>query len=246
MKVKDITGNCELHIDNSGLKLISNGNEILSGFKDVGEFANGLVPVYFKEAQEFKYFDVESEKVYSIKGVDWVSGFHFVGSDLNYFNHNYKTDPIAKMKGDQYVFSNKSTDLKEVLKDNNQIKIMPKMKSNWDEALQEFVKFASEDEEEYIISKDNFSSLLDNIKYYRIVGVGKLGKSLDFGSPNISLENGLKYNKSLYSLSQKDGKYGVIDIRTNKLVVEPIYTKINVFPGLILHTNEDGDGFTSF
>lgn len=244
MKVKNITDDLELHRNEQGLNLTFEKKEILTGFTEVGTLINDLIPVYYKDSNEFKYFDVKTKKVYLLKGVNWVSGFHYVGSDLNYFNHNYRSDPIANLV-DDYIFSIESLELEEKLKRFEKIKITRKENEKFDYDIQK--KIVSDIEKlEYKVPKDVFIELLNLIKFYRIVGVGKLNKGLDMGSNPIKLENGLIYNKILYFLSKRNSKYGVMDIRTNEWIVNPEYLKINVFNGIILHSNEKDDFSTKF
>ena len=47
------------------------------------------------------------------------------------------------------------------------------------------------------------------------------------------MEDGSNYNSRVFSLSQKDETYGVIDVRTNKLITEIIHKVIDVCPNLI-------------
>jgi hypothetical protein len=85
--------------------------------------------------------------------------------------------------------------------------------------------------------------LFNEIKYYRIVGKGFLAKGLDIGSRPIKLEDGSNYNSSFFTLSQKDETYGVIDVRTNKLITEIIHKEIDVCSKLI---RADSDKFLKY
>ena len=85
--------------------------------------------------------------------------------------------------------------------------------------------------------------LFNEIKYYRIVGKGFLAKGLDIGALPIKLEDGSNYNSSFFTLSQKDETYGVIDVRTNKLITEIIHKVIDVCPNLI---RADSDTFLKY
>lgn len=85
--------------------------------------------------------------------------------------------------------------------------------------------------------------LFNEIKYYRIVGKGFLAKGPAIGSLPIKLEDGSNYNSRLFTLSQKDETYGVIDVRTNKLITEIIHKVIDVCPKLI---RVDSDTFLKY
>ena len=76
--------------------------------------------------------------------------------------------------------------------------------------------------------------LFNEIKYYRIVGCGILGKSLDMMSKPIKLQDGSSYNSLLFSLSQKNDLYGVIDVRNNRLLLDIKHKKIDVNPTFII------------
>jgi len=76
--------------------------------------------------------------------------------------------------------------------------------------------------------------LFYEIKYYIIVGMGVLCKALDMGSKPVKLEDGNKYNPLSFALSQKNDLYGVVDLRTNKLLLETKYKKIDILPEAII------------
>ena len=59
------------------------------------------------------------------------------------------------------------------------------------------------------------------------------------GSKPIKLEDGSNYNSRLFSLSQKNELYGVIDVRTNKLVLETKYKKIDIYPEVIIVDSDE-------
>jgi hypothetical protein len=85
--------------------------------------------------------------------------------------------------------------------------------------------------------------LFNEIKYYRIVGKGTLGKGPAIGALPIKLEDGSNYNSSLFTLSQKDETYGVIDVRTNKLITEITHKELDVCPNII---RVDKDAFLKY
>jgi hypothetical protein len=93
------------------------------------------------------------------------------------------------------------------------------------------------------LSPELAKKIFNQIKYYRIVGKGFLAKALNFGGQPIKLEDGSKYNSRDFTLSQKDETYGVIDVRTDKLITEIKYKKIDVCPNLI---RVDSDTFLKY
>ena len=93
MKIKEISNNIELHKVEDGLALISNYKVIVQGFTDIGTPANGLVPIIYFKQQEFKYLDIDTLEIFDISNVNWISGFHYVGSNLTCLGHNYRSDP---------------------------------------------------------------------------------------------------------------------------------------------------------
>ena len=99
MKIKEIANNIELHKTEDGLALMSNNKVLLQGFTDIGTLANGLVPIiyYKQQQQQFKYLDTDTLEIFDISNVNWISGFHYVGSNLTYLGHNYRTDPLNKL-----------------------------------------------------------------------------------------------------------------------------------------------------
>ena len=105
------------------------------------------------------------------------------------------------------------------------------------------VKFKSDADRTLNSPLNLFTELLNSIKYIRIVGKGSLAKGLDIGSRPIKLEDGSNYNSSFFTLSQKDETYGVIDVRTNKLITEIIHKVIDVCPNLI---RVDSDTFLKY
>src|SRR6056300_1708196 len=97
MKIKEIANNIELYKTEDGLALMANNKVLLQGFTDIGTLANGLVPIIYYEQQQFKYLDTDTLEIFDISNVNWISGFHYVGSNLTYLGHNYRTDPRNKL-----------------------------------------------------------------------------------------------------------------------------------------------------
>ena len=96
MKIKEIANNIELHKTEDGLALMANNKVLLQGFTDIGTLANGLVPIIYYKQQQFKYLDTDTLEIFDISNVNWISGFHYVGSNLTYLGHNYRTDPLKQ------------------------------------------------------------------------------------------------------------------------------------------------------
>jgi len=244
MKIKEIANNIELHKTEDGLALMANNKVLLQGFTDIGTLANGLVPIiyYKQQQQQFKYLDTDTLEIFDISNVNWISGFHYVGSNLTYLGHNYRTDPTAKLANNEYVFNTGDQDLINEIAKLKGYSSRNRVKSKYDAESDSFIKFKS-DEIEHVFTADLFTELLNSIKYIRIVGKGFLAKGLNIGSRPIKLEDGSNYNSSFFTLSQKDETYGVIDVRTNKLITEIIHKEIDVCPNLI---RVDSDTFLKY
>lgn len=230
MKIKSITEKIDLCREENGLYLISERKVLLDGFTDVGNVSNGLIPIiYFKE-KKFVYLDEETFEIYEIKNVDWISGFHYVGNNLSYMGHNYRTDPTKKIT-DSYQFKTIEK-VKDVLQKFDGCEITVKPERKFDMDLQKMVE-TGKVTVQCQLTPQLTEKLFNEIKYYRIVGRGVLGKGMDMGSKPIRLEDGSNYNSRHFSLSQKNELYGVMDVRTNKLVLEAKYKKIDIYPEVI-------------
>lgn len=236
MKIKSVTEKIELHREENSLRLTSEGKVLLEGFTDIGVVSNGLIPViYFKE-KKFIYVDDNTFEIYEIKNVDWISGFHYVGNNLSYMCHNFRTDPI-KTTTDSYQFKT-IEEVKDILQKFDGCEMTVKPEKKFDMDLQKMVE-TGKVTVTGILTNQLYKKLFSEIKYYRIVGSGVLGKSMDMGSKPIKLEDGSNYNSRLFSLSQKNDFYGVIDVRTNKLLVEIKYKKIDIYPEVIIVDSDE-------
>jgi hypothetical protein len=236
MKIKSITEKIDLCREEDGLRLISEKKVLVEGFTDVGIVSNGLIPIIYFKDKKFAYLDEETFEIYEINNVDWISGLHYVGNNLSYLGHNYRTDPI-KYLTDTYQFKTIEK-VKDVLErfEGCEINIKPEKKFDMD--LQKMVE-TGKVTVQCKFTPELTEKLFKEIKYYRIIGKGVLGKSINMGSKPIKLEDGSNYNSRLFSLSQKNELYGVIDVRTNKLVLETKYKKIDIYPEVIIVDSDE-------
>ena len=231
MKIKSVTEKIELHREEDSLCLTSDGNVILEGFTDIGIVSNGLIPVIYFDERKFIYVDDTTFEIYEIKNVDWISGFHYIGNNLSYMGHNYKTDPITKTT-DFYKFQT-IEEVKDIFQKFDGCEITVKSERKFDYDLQKMVETGKVDIN-CKLTPQLSKKLFTEIKYYRIVGCGILCRSLDIMSKPIKLQDGSNYNSLLFSLSQKNDLYGVVDVRNNKLLLEVNHKKIDVNPNFII------------
>jgi hypothetical protein len=240
MKIKEITKNIELHKAENGLAIISNNKVLVQGFTDVGTLANELVPIiYFKE-QRFKYLDTATLELFDVNNVNWISGFHYVGSSLTYLGHNHRTDPLNNLSA-SYKYSSVES-MKIVFENLEGCEMILRPEKKFNEDLQKMFE-TGVNKMQCTLTPELAKKLFNEIKYYRIVGKGFLGKGPDIGSRPIKLEDGSNYNPRIFSLSQKDEIYGVIDVRTNKLITEIMHKEIDVCPSII---RVDSDSFLKY
>ena len=230
MKIKEIANTIELHKAEDGLALMSDNKVLVQGFTDIGTVVNGLVPIIYYNKQQFKYLDTDTLKIFDINNVNWISGFHYVGSNLTYLGHNYRTDLLNKLSI-PYKYSSVEG-MKTIFENLDGCEIMLKPERKFNEDLQKMLE-TGVNEMQCTLTPELAKKMFNEIKYYRIVGKGFLAKGPAIGALPIKLEDGSNYNSSLFSLSQKDETYGVIDVRTNKLITEIIYKEIDVCPKLI-------------
>ena len=240
MKIKEIANNIELHKTEDGLALMANNKVLLQGFTDIGTLANGLVPIIYYKQQQFKYLDTDTLEIFDISNVNWISGFHYVGSNLTYLGHNYRTDPLNKLSN-SYKYSSVEG-MKPVFENLDGCEMMLKPERKFNEDLQKMLE-TGVNKMQCTLTPELAQKLFNEIKYYRIVGKGFLAKGLAIGALPIKLEDGSNYNSSFFTLSQKDETYGVIDVRTNKLITEIIHKVIDVCPNLI---RADSDTFLKY
>ena len=240
MKIKEIANNIELHKTEDGLALMANNKVLLQGFTDIGTLANGLVPIIYYKQQQFKYLDTDTLEIFDISNVNWISGFHYVGSNLTYLGHNYRTDPRNKLSV-SYKYSSVEG-MKPVFENLDGCEMMLKPERKFNEDLQKMLE-TGVNKMQCTLTPELAQKLFNEIKYYRIVGKGFLAKGPAIGALPIKLEDGSNYNSSFFTLSQKDETYGVIDVRTNKLITEIIHKVIDVCPNLI---RADSDTFLKY
>ena len=231
MKIASITENIDLHRGDNALRLMVESEVLLDGFTDVGVVANGLIPIMNFNDKVFAYFDTETFETHEIRKVDWISGFHYVGSNLSYSGHNYRTDPLKEVT-DFYHFR-MSEKVKDVFQNFDGCELTEVPEKKFDVDTQKMMETGNVTVQ-CKMSPQSMKRLFDLIKYYRIVGSGFLGKSLNIGAMPIKLEDGSNYISRLLALSQKNGLYGVMDVRTNKLIAEIKYKKIDIYPAAII------------
>ena len=236
MKIKDIHTKLTLHLTSNGLSIQSEDSTIISGFTDIGILANALLPIVNEKENTLTYLDVETLELFSITEVDWISGLHFVGTALSYFNMNYRSDPKLSNDGEQ-SFSIKSP-YDGSLDSIDGVSVQSEVKRVFDEEAQKFTELAIS---KITIHNTSMRDLLKSIKYYRIVGKGTLGSSLNIAAPNFKSDDGALYHPKQYVLTGKH-KYGIMDIRTQKLLVPCEFGEINV----LLRTAVTEKGIVSY
>jgi hypothetical protein len=236
--IRTINNDIQLVYDGS-LHFLKNGQKVLSNFNELGELINGLLPVYFKENNLIKYFDVDTNTVYNFNDVDWVSGFHYVGNELNHLFHNYRSSPLIKETNSQYTFQSDLKEIHQLFEGKEGIEIMPIKNRSFDYDKQIFIE-SSSNKYEYIINHNTSIELFDSIKYIRIAGKGNLNLKVNLSDKPFVYDGKPVYSPKHLMLSKNSEQYGVIDVRTNKVLLDFKYKKINVLPKLIVYENEAG------
>lgn len=227
MKIKELAPNLELHINEDGLSIVTEGKTLSKGFSDIGTISNKLLPLIYFDEKRFEYIDTESLEIFDVKGIDWISGLHYVGSDLNYLGHNFRTNPLSQM--DKPMVFEVAKEVSKSFLDKSGCTVEARVARKFNYETQKSVE---QEVFEVTIQPEYIYKFFNLIKYLRIVGRGTLGKSPNLGSKNIKTEVGI-YSPKQFSLSQRNGLYGVMDIRLNKVVAEIKYQKIDVYPELI-------------
>ena len=92
MKIKEIAKDLVLDLSFNGLSIQSKDSTIISGFTDIGILANGLLPIVNYKEKSLTYLDTETLEIFSIKDVDWISGLHFAGTAISYFNMDFRAE----------------------------------------------------------------------------------------------------------------------------------------------------------
>ena len=99
--IRKINDKLSLVYDN-GLHIKSDGKIITSNLYEIGTLTNGLLPLYYKNENKrkgsFSYLDCSTNNIFPIDNVRWISGFHFEGNNLNYIDHDYRTNPDASYR----------------------------------------------------------------------------------------------------------------------------------------------------
>lgn len=222
MKIKEIKTNLDLVLSSEGLSIQSYGTSIFSGFTDIGILANGLLPIVNDKEKSLTYLDIDTLELFSITEVDWISGLHFSGTALSYFNMDFRTDANLSNDGEQSFSIHGIYD--GSLDNVNGVSVQSEVKRVFDEESQKFNEVAAS---KITIPNTSMKELLNAIKYYRIVGKGKLSSSLNIAAPHFKSDDGGIYHPQQFVLSGSK-KYGVMDIRTQKLIVPCDFNEIKV------------------
>ena len=228
MEIRVFENDVIFSLDANGLKLTSRGKTLLEGFSDVGNQFNGLLPVVYYESKKLMYLDLDSLEIFTVQNVDWISGLHFVGSNLQYFGHNSRTD-IRSSKNETQSFTT-LFDCAYHFANVEGVSVEKIEKKVFDHDLQ---KFNSTNSFKVNITSKTLIKMLEDSKYFQIVGKGVLSKSLNLGGNHFKSDDGGVYHPKQYSLSG-GSKYGLMDIRTNELLINCSYNEINVLPGLAI------------
>ena len=101
MKIKEIAKDWVLDLSFNGLSIQSKDSTIISGFTDIGILANGLLPIVNDKEKSLTYLDIDTLELFHINDVDWISGLHFAGTALSYFNMDFRTDANLSNEGEQ-------------------------------------------------------------------------------------------------------------------------------------------------
>ena len=222
MKIKEIAKDLVLDLSFNGLSIQSKDSTIISGFTDIGILANGLLPIVNDKEKSLTYLDIDTLELFHINDVDWISGLHFAGTALSYFNMDFRTDANLSNEGEQSFSINGAYDgsLDEI----NGVSVQSGVKRVFDEESQKFNEVAISN---ITIPNTSMKELLNVIKYHRIVGKGKLSSTLNIAAPHFKSDDGGIYHPQQFVLSGSK-KYGVMDIRTQKLILPCDFNEIKV------------------
>ena len=227
--IENIIGDINLIHKQDQLHIMQKDDILESGFNMIGTTANGLIPLYYKKDNQFKYYDIDNKTLYDTDA-DWISGFHYQGSDLNTMFHNLRTDPLKNLKNDEYVFNTDNQEIIKVFKNLIGYSSRYKVKQKYDHETDAFIKYTS-DQMEHVITKDLMEELMDSVKYLRIAGRGQVNKSPNFIKNSTKDKDGqVIYKPSDLTLK---GSYGVINVKKGTWVLEPNHTMINILPWTI-------------
>lgn len=213
--------------DSTRLFNIVINNEPVVEFTEFGTKANGLIALYNSAVSTFYYFDYVNNICYPIDDfVNWISGFHFEGSRLNYLGYNYSFDPSSKSFYDIGKKVKLTTQaIQFINKDIVQLEQVDESTNLW----------------KMHIKASTVENELNKIKYYRIFGVGKTLKTINSVFNNYKTESGEQIKNLNISLGRQKDCFGVIDVRTSEIIVPAEYSEIHVLPGLIYASKEAGE-----
>ena len=254
--IRKINDKLSLVYDN-GLHIKSDGKIITSNLYEIGTLTNGLLPLYYKNENKrkgsFSYLDCSTNKLFPIDNVRWISGFHFTGSDLNYIDHNYRTNPLENFM-EYHSFRSDSKDVLAFFEGKKGVSIEKIIDRKYDPETDKFIEYEGRD---FKINNKESYEFFNTIKYLRIVGVGNTETGPDMLGSHFELDKKTVYSPSRISLSPNgkyikdsngeliknpnfvEGMYGVVDVRTNKLLLDCVCEKINIFPGFIEYQQEN-------
>jgi len=93
------------------LHITLDGKIITSNLYEIGTLSNGLLPLYYENEKKhegsFSYLDCSTNNIFPIDNVRWISGFHFEGNNLNYIDHDYRTNPLKNFMEYHLICFNK-------------------------------------------------------------------------------------------------------------------------------------------
>lgn len=236
MKIKELSKDLILDLSINGLAIKSKDSTIVSGFTDIGTLANGLLPIVNYKEKVLTYLDIDTLEFYPVNDVNWISGLHYVGNSLNYFNMNFRSDPNLSDDGEQSfsIKGNYDGSLDTV----EGFSVQSEASRVFDEEAQKFNEVIVT---KFTVPNKSMKILLNAIKYYRIVGKGNLSSNLNIAAANFKSDDGGIYHPKQFVLSGSK-KYGVMDIRTQKLIVPCEFDEVKV----LLKSAETERGILSF
>ena len=230
VNVENIKDDINLVHKDGQLHIMQDDRILISGFNNIGTTVNGLIPLYYKKDNLFKYYDIHKQIEYTIQDADWISGFHYLGSNLNTMFHNLRTNPVDNLKNNEYIFNTDNQEIINVFKNLQGYSSRYKIKQKYDQQSDSFIEFTS-DQTEHVITRDLMEELMDSLKYLRIAGKGQLNRSHNFIKGSTKDHDGnVIYTPQDLTLK---GSYGVIDVRDGSWLLEPKHSMINILPWTI-------------
>lgn len=236
MEIAKFSSGITLAAQGGVLSLNSGGEALISGVYEIGTEANGLIPLCFDRGTRWAYWDVEMSVLIEVQGVNWISGFHYVGSDLNYMNHNFRTDPQARQP-EEMIVKTSSSKIAEAMRSIGGVDVTSDVarKFNFDSQKMEETAVHSA-----TFAEDAWKSAWDSIRNIRIVGTGVCSSSVDMAKSFVKDGSEIVYRPKKMSLSQSTAHYGIMNVVTGELIAPMRFAKVEIFPGSALLTTADG------